>query len=60
VRRLLGEHYDPAYERSINRNYVRFGESDVVNLSGPDELAFARLARTLATPSASASRAGSA
>ncbi len=60
VRRLLEEHYDPAYERSINRNYVRFGEAEIVNLPGPDELAFARLARALATPPASASRAGSA
>jgi len=60
VRRLLEEHYDPAYERSINRNYVRYGEAEIVNLSGPDELAFARLARALATPPASASRAGSA
>ena len=47
VRRLLEEHYDPAYQRSINRNYVRFGEADAVNLSGPDELAFARLAKVL-------------
>ena len=60
VRRLLEEHYDPAYERSINRNYVRFGEAGVVNLSGPDDLAFARLARALVTPPASASRADSA
>src|SRR5262249_34448603 len=60
VRRLLEEHYDPAYQRSINRNYARFGAAEVVNLPGPDELAFARLARAIATPLASASRAGSA
>jgi tRNA 2-selenouridine synthase len=51
VRRLLEEHYDPAYQRSISRNYVRFGEAAVVNLSGPDELAFARLARSLGVQS---------
>jgi tRNA 2-selenouridine synthase len=60
VRLLLEEHYDPAYKRSIGRNYVRFGEAEVVHLSGPDEMAFARLARAIVTPGASASRAGSA
>jgi tRNA 2-selenouridine synthase len=59
VRRLLEEHYDPAYQRSIDRNYVRHGEARIVNLSGPDDLAFARLARAIATPAAAA-RAGSA
>jgi len=59
VRRLLEEHYDPAYKRSIDRNYVRFGEAPIVNLGGPDEMAFARLARALTSP-ASASRAGTA
>jgi tRNA 2-selenouridine synthase len=52
VRRLLEEHYDPAYQRSIDRNYVRFGEAEVVNLSGPDEMAFARLARAISAPQA--------
>ncbi len=57
VRRLLEEHYDPAYQRSIDRNYVRFGEARVINLGGPDEMTFARLARAVISP-ASASRAG--
>jgi tRNA 2-selenouridine synthase len=52
VRRLLEEHYDPAYQRSIHRNYVRHGEAEIVNLGGPDEMAFARLARALARPQA--------
>jgi len=47
VRRLLAEHYDPAYRRSTDRNYVLLAEADVLNLSGPDELAFARLAQAL-------------
>ena len=59
VRRLLEEHYDPAYKRSIDRNYVRFGEAEVVNLSGADDLAFARLARALIAPRASAAGASS-
>ena len=59
VRRLLEEHYDPAYQRSIHRNYVRHGEAAIVNLGGPDEMAFARLARTLVT-TGEAARAGTA
>ena len=59
VRRLLEEHYDPAYKRSINRNYVRFGVAEVVHLGGPDEMAFARLARAI-TSAAPASLAGTA
>ena len=58
VRRLLEDHYDPAYRRSIDRNYVRYGEAEVLNLSGPDELAFARLARALSAPAAAAFAAG--
>ncbi len=30
VARLLGEHYDPAYRRSIDRNYLRSGDARVV------------------------------
>lgn len=60
VHRLLEEHYDPAYKRSIGRNYVRFGEAEVLHLSGPDEMAFARLARAITAPRASASGASSA
>ncbi|MEW6688216.1 MAG: tRNA 2-selenouridine(34) synthase MnmH [Pseudomonadota bacterium] len=47
VRRLLAEHYDPAYRRSTDRNYVRLGEADVFELAGADELSFARTARRI-------------
>lgn len=60
VRRLLEEHYDPAYKRSIDRNYVRFGEAGIANLSGPDGMAFARLARAITASRASAAGAGTA
>jgi tRNA 2-selenouridine synthase len=58
VRRLLEDHYDPAYRRSIDRNYVRYGDAEILNLSGPDELAFARLARSLSEPVAAGFVAG--
>jgi len=32
VARLLGEHYDPAYRRSIDRNYLRAGDARVVSI----------------------------
>ncbi len=39
VEQLLAEHYDPAYLRSIDRNFVRYGEADVVELPdiGPQD-----------------------
>jgi tRNA 2-selenouridine synthase len=58
VRRLLEDHYDPAYQRSIDRNYVRFGEAEVLYLSGADELAFARLARGISAPGTARSAEG--
>jgi len=48
VRCLLAEHYDPAYHRSINRNFARAGEAEVVALTDEGEESFARAARALA------------
>jgi tRNA 2-selenouridine synthase len=47
VRRLLVEHYDPAYKRSATRNFPRLAEARVVRLETPDEPAFAGLAAAL-------------
>lgn len=51
VERLLLEHYDPAYFKSINRNFARIDAAQVVTLarSAPD--AFVTAARTLAADS---------
>ena len=48
VRRLLEEHYDPAYHRSINRNFQRAAGAAQVTLDGETEAAFARAAAALA------------
>jgi tRNA 2-selenouridine synthase len=48
VTRLLAEHYDPAYQRSIHRNFARAAEASVVSIGADDEQAFARAARALA------------
>ena len=48
VERLLLEHYDPAYERSIGRNFSRAAEATDIALAGDDEAEFARAARQLA------------
>jgi tRNA 2-selenouridine synthase len=39
VDQLLVEHYDPAYLRSIDRNFVQFGQAQVVELGdiGPED-----------------------
>jgi tRNA 2-selenouridine synthase len=47
VRRLLEEHYDPAYRRSTDRNYTRLAQARAVPLPGPESENFARLARLL-------------
>jgi tRNA 2-selenouridine synthase len=47
VRRLLVEHYDPAYKRSATRNFPRLAEARVLRLESPDEAAFSRLAASL-------------
>ena len=48
VRCLLAEHYDPAYQRSISRNFARAGEAQVVALADESDDSFARAARALA------------
>ena len=48
VRRLLVEHYDPAYKRSAARNFARLPSAPVLRVAGPDDAAFARLAEETA------------
>jgi tRNA 2-selenouridine synthase len=47
VDQLLVEHYDPAYLRSIDRNFVQFSQAQVVELAdiAPDD--FLKAARDL-------------
>lgn len=40
VQALLREHYDPAYDRSMRRNYARLDEASAVTLQGADAAAF--------------------
>ena len=40
VDELLGEHYDPAYTRSIDRNFLRYGEAEVLTLDDISAPAF--------------------
>ena len=49
VRRLLEEHYDPAYHRSINRNFRRAASALVLSLDNEAETEFARAAAALAS-----------
>jgi tRNA 2-selenouridine synthase len=48
VERLLQEHYDPAYLRSINRNFVRVEQAHVVTLAQSTPQAYESAARLLA------------
>lgn len=36
VERLLTEHYDPSYDRSMRRNFGRLDEAQQITLAGPD------------------------
>lgn len=47
VDQLLVEHYDPAYLRSIDRNFVQFGQAEVVELHDIGEADFLAAARHL-------------
>jgi tRNA 2-selenouridine synthase len=47
VEQLLADHYDPAYLRSIDRNFSRYGQALPLNLEDIDEDAFAAAARQL-------------
>jgi tRNA 2-selenouridine synthase len=48
VERLLEEHYDPAYRRSIGRNFARAGEGVAVALASEADAEFTRAAQALA------------
>ena len=48
VARLLEEHYDPAYQRSAQRNFARLPQATVLRVPDPGEQSFARLAQELA------------
>jgi tRNA 2-selenouridine synthase len=47
VRRLLEEHYDPAYRRSAMRNFAQLPHARTLHVISPDENSFARLAGAL-------------
>lgn len=48
VARLLAEHYDPSYLKSIRRNFARYDDADVVSVERADDRAFAASAAELA------------
>jgi tRNA 2-selenouridine synthase len=47
VEALLNEHYDPAYLRSIEKNFIGYRNASVVNLVGIDESSFVASANQL-------------
>ena len=47
VRRLLLEHYDPAYRRSSHKNFVHLADAARVTISSADDAAFADAAGSL-------------
>jgi len=47
VDQLLVEHYDPAYLRSIDRNFVQYGQARVLALNDIAEQDFIKAAQTL-------------
>jgi tRNA 2-selenouridine synthase len=47
VGELLDEHYDPAYHRSIARNFVEFSQAQLLELSDISEQAFLNAAQQL-------------
>jgi tRNA 2-selenouridine synthase len=47
VDQLLVEHYDPAYLRSIDRNFAQFGQAEVVELGDIAEADFVKAANYL-------------
>jgi len=51
---LLLEHYDPAYLKSIYRNFARYGEAQVVELAGITQADFEAAAHQLHAAATSA------
>jgi len=49
VGRLLVEHYDPSYDRSMSRNFGRLADAPVIRLQGTDERALTDAATALQT-----------
>ena len=47
VEELLAEHYDPAYLKSIERNFSRYGEASVLEIAGVSAEAFDEAATRL-------------
>jgi tRNA 2-selenouridine synthase len=47
VARLLGEHYDPAYQRSASRNFAHLPQAEAVRIASADEAAFGRASQEL-------------
>jgi tRNA 2-selenouridine synthase len=47
VDQLLVEHYDPAYLRSIDRNFVQYGQAQVLELNDIGQQDFEQAAQTL-------------
>ncbi len=45
VGELLEQHYDPAYRRSLTRNFMRSPDSPVLTLTSPDEAPIRKLAK---------------
>ena len=52
VARLLVEHYDPAYRRSSQRNFVHLADAETLAISSAEDAAFSRAARKLLGTSA--------
>lgn len=48
VESMLAVHYDPAYDRSMKRNYLRIDEAAAIGLQGADETAVRDAARRIA------------
>jgi tRNA 2-selenouridine synthase len=47
VERLLVEHYDPAYLRSISRNFAQVAQARIARVASADSTAFETIARDL-------------
>ena len=52
VAQLLAEHYDPAYLRSIDRNFIEFDKAEIVELVDISKDDFLKAARHLHPASA--------